>query len=153
RGAVQLAVVALTETSVVVHRDPRAAERDRRRLDRPSEIGDVNDRDVAPALAELGCLLPAVLGEPPVEPARRDPVLVVDARRVRLVDDLARHQPMMNSTAINANTTPATAREATVRSQLQPLSVRTPITSRTIDHRAKAASNPRKTSSIAPWSE
>src|SRR5262245_32828318 len=86
----QLAVVALAQPSVEADRDPGAGEGELGGLDGAAQVRRVHDRDpvVAPPLAELACLLAAHGRELPVAPPGRDAVLVVDALRVRLVDDL-----------------------------------------------------------------
>ena len=57
------------------------------------QIGGEDDVDavVAAALTELSCLQAAGLGELAFVPARCDPELVVDARRMRLEDDRDTH--------------------------------------------------------------
>src|SRR5262245_8307109 len=92
--AVQLPVVALAKPPVVLHGKLRPRKRDLRGLDGAPEIRREHDGEtiVAAPLAELRRLLPAQLRQPALEPARRDPGLVVERRRVRLVDELDRHQ-------------------------------------------------------------
>jgi hypothetical protein len=90
RGAVQLAVVALAKPRLEVDGQAGVAERDLRGLSRASEVGDEDGRDAVGAapLAKPPSLFATVLRQLAVVPAGRDPTLVVDARRVGLVDDL-----------------------------------------------------------------
>jgi hypothetical protein len=86
--SVQLAVVALAEPGVESDLDPSVAEGQLGRLDRAAEVGDVGEVDLAPPLAQPPRLLAARRRELSIEPAGRDPALVVDRQRVRLVDEL-----------------------------------------------------------------
>ena len=89
RAAVQLAVVALAKPRVLPDWDPRARKRDLRGLDGAREIRCVHAGNpvASPSLAERLRLLSPTIGQPPFQPAGRDPGLVVGRRRVGLVDE------------------------------------------------------------------
>lgn len=85
--AVQVAVVALAQARIEYDGDAGAAKGDLGGLDRPCEIGRVDDVRVVTASTELSRLLAPPLGELAAELSGRDPGLVVDRRRVRLVHE------------------------------------------------------------------
>src|SRR5262245_19152588 len=94
RFPVQLAVVALAKPPVLANQKLRACERDLGGLDRTPQIGREDGRQsvVAPPLTERLRLRTPRLGQLALEPAGGDARLVVDRRRMRLVDERDRHQ-------------------------------------------------------------
>src|SRR5262245_35579850 len=94
RRPVQLAVVALAEPPVLVNRELGPGKRDLRGLDRATEVGRETrcETVVAPTVPELGRLHAPPIRQPALEQPGRDSGLVVDRRRMRLVDELDRHQ-------------------------------------------------------------
>jgi hypothetical protein len=93
RHPVHPPVVALAQPPVEHDGDPRALERDARGLDGPIQVGRDDDIDaiVASARPEGTGLLAPRLGELAAEPPGRPANLVIDARGVRLVDELNAH--------------------------------------------------------------
>ena len=89
RSAVEHPVVALAQSPVVEDRQPAPTEGDLGGLDGAARSSrDRHDLVVRTALPELFRLSSTEWRELAVEPARRDPTLVVGRRRVRLEDDL-----------------------------------------------------------------
>ena len=141
----------------MVDRDARAAEGDRGGLDRAAEVGGVDGGDPVVrrrSPSAWACSRP-VLGEPPVEPAGRDAALVVDARRVGLVDELDRHQHRRRRAAANSVNTAAGDRErgdgARPAPAVQASAPRHEQHDRPRERTPRRST--RKTTSAAPWSE
>src|SRR5262249_51133352 len=87
-------LVAVAEPPVLGNRDAGPGKRDLRGLDRATEVGRETrcETVVAPTAPELCRLHAPAIRQPALEPPGRDSGLVVDRRRMRLVDELDRHQ-------------------------------------------------------------
>src|SRR6266508_22115 len=93
RHPVHRSVVALAKPPVTIDRDLRPGECDLGGLDRAAKIRGEHRSEafIAPALAKTPRLRSPGFGERSLQPTHRDTTLVVDADRVRLVDDADTH--------------------------------------------------------------
>ncbi|HEY3733261.1 MAG TPA: IS110 family transposase [Streptosporangiaceae bacterium] len=98
---VALPVITLPQPPVTQHRNRRPAEGDGRRLHGPAQIGAEHRGN--PVLTtpppESLCLHPALLRQPPRQPAGGTPRLVVLTGRMGLKHQLDGHQPTLRATA------------------------------------------------------
>jgi hypothetical protein len=92
RRTVEFAVVALPQARVLANLERRSSERDAGGFDRSAGVGDddAGDPVVAPPITKRTSPQLPLIRELTRRPSRRDPPLVVNRGRVRLVDELDR---------------------------------------------------------------